>query len=859
MSFMQRMKGSVTEHFVVNYFDAYQDGTLAQTERAVYEQHLRTCGECRAWVERQEDLAARLQMEMAPAAVLAPAAAARIQQNLYQSMRRAVIMNNVRTSVAAVGALAVLALVVGAVAWWQSSGFGTGIEAPAIGQGPALTLSGQSELDERVIKAIGEGDTADLAAALEEGADPNAESSPGRPALFLAASRGNAEAVRLLIDAGADVNADTADGSILVKAAVEGYPEVVEMLLDAGADIDAMGRAWVQGDAPALWAAVASEHGVIEVARLLIEHGADVDQVDPTTNATPLILAASTNQSDMVELLLESGADINFQSSDGTTALHAAAFNPFGGRSSPEAARVLIEHGAALNITDAQGRTPLDIALPDVAEILREAGAKAGSQQSTQNGQVISAIGEGDVAALEAELKAGADPNAESSPGRPALFLAAGRGNAEAARLLLDAGADVHAQTVDGSILVRAAHEGHREIVEMLLDAGADINATGRSWTPDDSALYAAADRGHTDVATLLVGRGADVNQLNSLGETALMAAASRAYPEIVTLLLENGAQTDIQTTQSTRGYGDPEWPAGATALHMAAYGGYGTPENSLETVRLLIDYGAALNIEDAEGRTPLDVAEPQIAEILREAGLEGGSGQSELNGQVISAIGEGDVAALAAALEAGANPNAESSPGRPALFLASRRGNAEAVRLLIDAGADIEAETAESSILAAAAFEGHVEIIEELLDAGADINATGDAFGRGGSALYNAVVNLQSEAAKLLIERGADVNQPDPELGETPLIPAAARNLPEIVALLLENGADIDHQDNLGRTALHYAAFSKYGGISSPAAAKLLIDHGAALDIEDNEGLTPLDIALPDVAELLREAGAEN
>ncbi|MEJ2754135.1 MAG: ankyrin repeat domain-containing protein [Chloroflexota bacterium] len=102
-------------------------------------------------------------------------------------------------------------------------------------------------------------------------------------------------------------------------------------------------------------------------------------------------------------------------------------------------------------------------------------------------------------------------------------------------------------------------------------------------------------------------------------------------------------------------------------------------------------------------------------------------------------------------------------------------------------------------------------------------------------------------------------MNQPDPEFGETPLIPAAARNLPEIVALLLVNGADIDHQDNLGRTALHYAAFSKYGGISSPAAAKLLIDHGAALDIEDNEGLTPLDIALPDVAELLREAGAEN
>ena len=102
-------------------------------------------------------------------------------------------------------------------------------------------------------------------------------------------------------------------------------------------------------------------------------------------------------------------------------------------------------------------------------------------------------------------------------------------------------------------------------------------------------------------------------------------------------------------------------------------------------------------------------------------------------------------------------------------------------------------------------------------------------------------------------------MNQPDSELGETPLIPAAARNLPEIVALLLENGADSDHQDDLGRTALHHAAFSYMGGVSSPATAQVLIEHGAALDIKDDEGLTPLDIALPDVAELLREAGAGN
>lgn len=87
MSLFKWRNGSAKEHYVVANYDAYQDGALARTERAVYEQHLKTCREYREWVGRQENLAARLEMEMAPMALLAPASAARIQQNLYQSMR----------------------------------------------------------------------------------------------------------------------------------------------------------------------------------------------------------------------------------------------------------------------------------------------------------------------------------------------------------------------------------------------------------------------------------------------------------------------------------------------------------------------------------------------------------------------------------------------------------------------------------------------------------------------------------------------------------------------------------------------------------------------------------------------------
>jgi CubicO group peptidase (beta-lactamase class C family) len=131
MSFLQRRPGSATEHFVVTHFDAYQDGTLARTERAVYEQHLKGCPECQEWLRRQENLVTRLETELPSQVALGPAAAARIEQDLYHAMRRAVIMNNMKALVAGVGALALLIIAVGAIIWWQSGGLTTDAQVAA--------------------------------------------------------------------------------------------------------------------------------------------------------------------------------------------------------------------------------------------------------------------------------------------------------------------------------------------------------------------------------------------------------------------------------------------------------------------------------------------------------------------------------------------------------------------------------------------------------------------------------------------------------------------------------------------------------------------------------------------------------
>ncbi len=286
------------------------------------------------------------------------------------------IVNNIRTSVAAAGVLVILLLSVSLVVLWQSGTFGSRVDAPTLGQGPVVqeevALTDPPSLDAQLVKAEADGDLAKLTALLEAGADVNAESSPGRPVLFLAVVRGNVDVVRLLLDHGADVNAETVDGAILVKAAHEGHREIVEMLLDAGADINATGRAWAPDDS-ALYAAALGRHG--DIARLLVERGADVNQAD-SLGETPLLVAVGRGQPEIVTLLLENGADIDHQTNEGMTALHLAAYTPAVGASHPEIAQILIDNGATFNIKDAKGRTPLDIASSDVAELLRQAGAQ---------------------------------------------------------------------------------------------------------------------------------------------------------------------------------------------------------------------------------------------------------------------------------------------------------------------------------------------------------------------------------------------------------------------------------------------------------------------------------------------------
>jgi ankyrin repeat protein len=169
---------------------------------------------------------------------------------------------------------------------------------------------------------------------------------------------------------------------------------------------------------------------------------------------------------------------------------------------------------------------------------------------------------------------------------------------------------------------------------------------------------------------------------------------------------------------------------------------------------------------------------------------------------ELIEAVKSNQLDAIRRLVEAGANVNCRTSRGAPLLWLAP---SMECLQLLVQLGADVNARHRMS----------HTLLDSEATSVPADINRI-----------------------RFLLENGADPNLRD-DRGSCPLIEAAMSKNYEVVDLLLEMGADINAQENNGKTALHYSLFG------SPLSAKQLIDRGANLELCEQDGDTPLILAV--------------
>jgi ankyrin repeat protein len=237
----------------------------------------------------------------------------------------------------------------------------------------------------------------------------------------------------------------------------------------------------------------------------------------------------------------------------------------------------------------------------------------------------------------------------------------------------------------------------------------------------------------------------------------------------------------------------------------------------------------------------------------------------------LLSAVKKGDSATVRRLLQQGSSPNIASADGSTALHWAVEADDPELIRILLAAGANAKsANRYGMTPLHLAAVNGNASVIGDLLKAGADPNAV---LPEGETVLMTAARTGSVDSLKLLLDRGAKVDEREKWYGESALMWAAAQNHGDAVSLLIARGAPVDSRSSLqdsgnrragqnilslgNWTPLMYAARE-----NALDAGRALVNARAGLNLTDPDGATALVIAIINAhyefAGLLLEAGAD-
>jgi ankyrin repeat protein len=370
----------------------------------------------------------------------------------------------------------------------------------------------------------------------------------------------------------------------------------------------------------------------------------------------------------------------------------------------------------------------------------------------------------------------------------PAIVDAARRGDLTTVRTLIGRRVDVSAPAPDGTTALHwAAERDDLPLLEALINAGANFKAVTRHGV---APLSLAALNGSGAAVGRLIAAGADPNTKMAGDETALMTAARAGGVEALRALLAAGADPSARVGAT-----------GQTALMWAA------ARNNAAAVRLLVEAGADITTRTGRAVPPPRQSQAATAAQALVTNFEGGRSMF----------------------------NSPPATGFTAYLFAVRSGSIDTVKVLLDAGVNVNDTLSDgSSALVVAAANAHWELADLLLDRGADPNLAGAGwtalhqavrirrpnigFGTPGPIPTGTVDSL--EVLKKMVARGADVNarmsrngMKDGQrnrlnrLGSTPFLLAAKNTDVEVMRLLVALGADPKTPTADGTTPLMVAA----------------------------------------------------
>jgi ankyrin repeat protein len=419
--------------------------------------------------------------------------------------------------------------------------------------------------------------------------------------------------------------------------------------------------------------------------------------------------------------------------------------------------------------------------------------------------------------------------------------------------ILLLAGADAYGA---GTEVADAAMRGDHDGVRRALARKADVNV---AQIDGSTALHWAVERNDVELADLLIRAGAKVGVATREGVRPLQLAALNGSARMIDRLLKAGAEANAPLT-----------PAGDTALMMAARTG------AVDAVRVLIEAGADRNAKETwGGTTPLMWAVSEGHAAAAKLLIDAGADVNARSHYVAAANGRGFEGRTPLANTTNVNVADFASGWLTSLMLAAREGNIELARLLMAAGADVNAVGGDGkTALALAIFNGNYDVASFLVDSKADVNvADAQRF----TPLFWAVDRRNMETApnfpwivtadplpliRKLLEAGANPNTivnntPRARMREgsprivfaTALMRAAFAADLELVKLLLAHGADPATMSRDGETMVSAAAGLAFihGYHRGKAEAerlevvKLFVELGNDVNQQDDYGITPL------------------